>query len=46
MTRGVLTAVRAAVKAVAMDVVEKPYRDEKLFDSIENGLQADAVAHA
>jgi hypothetical protein len=26
MTRGVLTAVRAAVKAGAMDVVEKPYR--------------------
>jgi hypothetical protein len=46
MTRGVLTAVRAAVKAGAMDVVEKPYRDEKLFDSIENALQADAVAHA
>ena len=26
MTRGVLTVVRAAVKAGAMDVVEKPYR--------------------
>ena len=46
MTRGVLTALRAAVTAGAMDVVEKPYRDEKLFDSIENALQAHAVAHA
>ena len=36
------TAVRA-VKAGAMDVVQKPYRDENLMDSINKALQADAT---
>ena len=39
----VQTAVRA-VKAGAMDVVQKPYRDENLLDSINKALQADATA--
>jgi len=38
------TAVRA-VKAGAMDVVQKPYRDENLLDSIIKALQADAADH-
>jgi FixJ family two-component response regulator len=37
-------AVRA-VKAGAMDVVQKPYRDENLLDSINKALQADAAAN-
>ncbi len=38
------TAVRA-VKAGAMDVVQKPYRDENLLESIENALRLDATTH-
>ena len=39
------TAVRA-VKAGAMDVVQKPYREQKLLDAIINVLQADAEAQS
>jgi len=38
------TAVRA-VKAGAMDVVQKPYLNENLIQSIKNALQVDAAAH-
>lgn len=39
------TAVRA-MKAGAMDVVQKPYRDSKLLDSIEKGLEINGYADA
>ena len=39
------TAVRA-VKAGAMDVVQKPYREQKLLYAIINVLQADAAARS
>lgn len=43
--RGDVPAAVRAVKAGAMDVVEKPYRDENLLDSINEALQADAAAN-
>ena len=41
----VSTAVRA-VKAGAMDVVQKPYREQNLLDAIINAFQADAAARS
>ena len=43
--RGDVPAAVCAVKAGAMDIVQKPYRDENLLDSIATALQADATAH-
>ena len=43
--RGDVPAAVRAVKAGAMDVVQKPYRDENLLDSINKALQADAAAN-
>lgn len=43
--RGDVPTAVHAVKAGAIDVVQKPYRDQNLLDSIRNALQLDAVAH-
>ena len=44
--RGDVPTTVRAVKAGAMDVVQKPYRDEKLLDIINKTLQADAAANS
>jgi FixJ family two-component response regulator len=43
--RGDVPTAVCAVKAGAIDIVQKPYRDEKLLDRIATALQADAAAH-
>jgi len=42
--RGDVQTAVLAVKAGAVDVVQKPYRDENLLGSINKALQADATA--
>jgi len=43
--RGDVPTAVHAVKAGALDVVQKPYRDQHLLNSIRNALQVDAAAH-
>ncbi len=42
--RGDVPMAVRALKAGALDVVQKPYRDENLLESIKQALEADAVA--
>ena len=43
--RGDVPMAVLAVKAGAMDVVQKPYRNRNLLDGIKKALQLDAAAH-
>ena len=43
--RGDVPSAARAIKSGAMDVVQKPYRDQHLLYSIEKALQADTIAH-
>lgn len=44
--RGDVPMAVEAVKAGAMDIVQKPYADENLLSHIKQALQADTIAHS